>query len=421
MSSVRIEPSAARGTVAAPPSKSMAHRALICAALAPGKSRIENLAMSEDIKATVGALRALGADIEIDVQNGTALVTGMDPKSRPASDIIDCRESGSTLRFMIPLCLLRGGRMKLAGSRRLFERPLSVYEELFRRDHIYYRKTENGIELEGKLAGGAYPVRGDISSQFITGLLLALPMLGKDSCVTVTGGLQSGPYVGMTLEMQRIFGAEIDAAVCENGNLRYSIGKDCCYHCADYTVEGDWSNAALLDLLGIAGKNELDVTGLHACSLQGDRVYQEYYEQIRNYEPAEGMTAPGLDIADCPDLGPALIAAAAMCHGAVLTGTARLAIKESDRGHAMAEELAKFGIGITVREDSIVIPDAVLQAPEQSLSGHNDHRIVMALAALCTVTGGVIEGAEAVKKSFPDFFEKIGKAGIILQGDETIS
>lgn len=422
MSTVRIMPSGAAGTVTAPPSKSMAHRALICAALAPGESRIEGIAMPEDLQATVSALRSLGARIDFDENEGTAFVRGIDFSTPPESDVIDCRESGSTLRFVIPLCLLRGCRMTLTGSRRLFERPLDGYEEVFIRDGIRCRKTDRSLELEGKLAGGNYTVRGDLSSQFTTGLLLALPMTGEDGTVTVTGKMQSRPYVRMTVEMQKKFGVETEISLSRNGIPMYAVRRDSSYKSTDYRVEGDWTNAAYLDLLNAAG-GRLAVNGLQEDSLQGDRIYKEYFDRIRKYVPGRGMEAdlsqtvgmPVLDISDCPDLGPALIAAAALCHGAVLTGTARLAVKESDRGRAMAEELAKCGIGVCLREDSIIVPDASLKTPSRTLCGHNDHRIVMALTAVCAVTGGAIEGAEAVKKSFPDYFEKIGKAGIVFQ------
>lgn len=422
MSTVRIIPSRASGIITAPPSKSMAVRALICAALAEGESRIGNLLLSEDIQAAVSALRSFGAGISYDAAGGTAAVTGADLSRPPVSAVIDCRESASVLRFMIPLCLLRGGRVRLAGSRRLFERPLGVYEDLFKQDGIYYRKTEHGIELEGKLAGGDYTVRGDISSQFITGLLLALPASGKESSITVTGRVQSRPYIAMTLQMQELFGVSVKAEETAEA-VRYRIGGECAYRNAVYETEGDWSNAAYLDLLNIPGNGCLQIAGLNGDSLQGDRIYRDYYERIKRYDPAGGKGAavsraadmPSLDISDCPDLGPALIAAAALCHGAVLTGTARLAFKESDRGQAMAEELAKCGVGITVNEDSIIVPDCPLKAPAVPLSGHNDHRIVMALSALASAAGGVIEGAEAVKKSFPGYFEIIGKAGIDLR------
>ena len=423
-----ILPSAAHGTLKAPPSKSMTHRALICAALARGESRLENLAVSEDTAATAGALQCLGAQTDIDESTGTGVVRGMDLSKPPVSDLIDCRASGSTLRFLLPLCLLRNAPMTLTGSRRLLERPLSVYDDVFRKDGISWERGPDRIRIEGKLSGGEYPVRGDVSSQFLTGLLLALPLLDTDSTLSVTGGILSAPYVRMTCGMQRLFGVRTRHLSGDRFEIRgrQSYRPACC------RIEGDWSNAAYLEVFAIAaaageeagkirkvpersapaaarrGTHRLTVTGLNESSVQGDRIYRDYFGRLSDASPV-------LDLSDCPDLGPVLIAAAALRHGAVLTGTARLADKESDRGRAMAEELRKFGIKITVREDSILIPDAPLESPRAVLDGHNDHRIVMALAALCSAVGGIIDGAEAVNKSFPGFFEEIGKAGIIVR------
>ena len=394
---ITIRPGVPRGTMAAPPSKSMAHRLLICAGLAAGESVIRNVDPSEDILATADCLRALGAGVRI--ENGAAAVAGCDPR-KASGTVLPCRESGSTLRFMIPLALLGGQETRLTGSERLLNRPLDVYEEICWREGMTFRRTADGLRVRGVLRGGTYPVRGDISSQFITGLLLALPLTERDSGIRIIPPLESRSYLDMTLQAMRDFGAE--AGWEDALTLRIAGGGK--YRAREAEVEGDYSNAAYLEILNDAG-GQVRLTGLRADSLQGDRVYGSYLEQIR-------AGTPELDVSDCPDLAPALIAAAAMNRGAVLTGTRRLRYKESDRGEAMREEMARFGITVINGENEIRIPDQPLRAPAGPLSSHNDHRIAMALAAVCVRTGGVLTGAEAVRKSLPDYWERLKKLGI---------
>ena len=390
-----IEPCALRGTVTAPPSKSMAHRMLICAALAEGESVVRPIELSEDILATSDGLRALGAGIRAE---GDALaVTGCRP-AEAGDAVIPCRESGSTLRFLLPLCLLNGKEMKLTGSGRLPERPLDVYEALCRERGFRLERTPEGVTVQGKLAPGEYTVRGDLSSQFITGLLYALSLLDGDSTLNVLPPIESEPYLEMTLQAMDASGVKVGR---EGNLLRIPGGQG--YLAGGKTVEGDWSNAAFFSALKAAG-HPVEVTGLKADSLQGDRVCEEYFRRIS----AGGAS---VDVADCPDLAPVLMAFAAMCGGAELTGTRRLRFKESDRGQVMAEELAKFGVSAEIRENGIRVGNETPERPKEILQGHNDHRIVMALAVLCTKTGGTIDGAEAVRKSFPGFWDALRSLG----------
>ena len=396
---VTIQPGALRGAAAAPPSKSMAHRMLICAALAEGESLVRPIERSEDILATADCLRALGAEIR---EDGDGLrVAGCRP-AEAKSAVLNCRESGSTLRFMLPLCLLGGREMRLAGSERLLERPLEVYEELCRGKGFRLEKGPEGITVQGKLDAAAYTVRGDVSSQFITGLAYALSLLDGESTVRILPPVESSPYLDMTIEAMAAAGAGISRPE----ETRLEIAGHGGYRAGEKTVEGDWSNAAFFEALRAAG-NDVSVTGLRADSLQGDKVCTEYFRRVR-----QGNAV--LDVTDCPDLAPVLMAAAAMHGGAVLTGTRRLRFKESDRGAVMAEELAKFGVAVTAGEDEIRVGSESPRAPEAPLQGHNDHRIVMALAVLCTRTGGVIEGAEAVRKSFPAFWDRLRSLGAEL-------
>ena len=390
-----IKPGALRGVTAAPPSKSMAHRMLICAALAEGESLVQPIELSEDILATMDGLRALGAGI---VQEGDELrVTGCRP-AEAESGVIPCRESGSTLRFLLPLCLLSGKEMTLTGSERLLSRPLDVYETLCAERGFSLERTAEGIRVRGKLTPGEYTVRGDLSSQFLTGLLYALSLLDGESEIRILPPIESEPYLEMTLEA--LAEAGVPAKRPEKERLVIPGGQR--FRAGQKTVEGDWSNAAIFEALRQAG-NDLRITGLREDSLQGDKVCREYFRRIR-----EGGAC--VDVTDCPDLAPVLMAFAAMCGGARLEGTRRLRFKESDRGQAMAEELAKFGVAVTIGENAIEVGGG-LKAPMEILQGHNDHRIVMSLAVLCTRTGGTVDGAEAVRKSFPGFWDAMRMLG----------
>ena len=397
---VLIRPGAARGTVAAPPSKSQAHRLLICAALADGESTVRGVDRSEDILATADCLAALGASLTW--EGNTVRIRGCDPrKAGPA--LLCCRESGSTLRFMIPLCLLSGSAMRLEGSEKLLSRPLSVYEDLCREQGLALRRENAGLLAEGCLAPGEYTVPGGISSQFITGLLFALPLLPADSRIQLIPPVESRSYLSLTL--QALHDAGVDVSWADENTLFIPGGA--AYRPLDTEVEGDYSNAAFFEALNCTGGN-VTVTGLRPDSLQGDRVYRDFFPRL-----AAGNA--GLDLADCPDLAPVLFAAAALGRGASFTGTRRLRFKESDRGAAMAQELAKFGVQLISEENRITVPAAALRAPSEPLDSHNDHRIAMALSLLCTRTGGEIRGAEAVRKSFPDYWDRLRSLGIEIE------
>ncbi|MBO5358951.1 MAG: 3-phosphoshikimate 1-carboxyvinyltransferase [Clostridia bacterium] len=394
---VRISPSSAFGRVNAPPSKSMAHRLLICGALSK-QSVITGVAFSKDIEATLGCLKALGAQIVI--EGDTVTIGGIDINKTAASQVLFCNESGSTLRFLIPLCLLFGQPFTLGGSQRLMERSLAVYDEICKSQGITFKQCATSLSLCGKLSSGKYTVRGDISSQFISGLMFALPLLQQDSIIEITGNLESASYLNLTVKALADFGVQIT----RYDERTFYIKGNQTYKSRDLKVEGDYSNAAFFEAFNLIGGNVV-VSNLSKISAQGDRVYKKMLAQIR-----EG--APTLDISDCPDLAPVLIASAALKNGAVFTGTRRLKIKESDRGAAMAEELSKFGCDIKVFENKIAVPKSELYSPKLPLSSHNDHRIAMALSVVASVYGGEIYGAEAVSKSFPDYFERLNSLGI---------
>lgn len=392
-----IEPSIASGTIAAPPSKSMAHRMLMGAGLSDGISVVHHIELSEDIKATLGILESLGASYTI--ENKTVTMRGVGSKPIEASGVLNSRESGSTLRFFIPILLAGGRKCEFVGAKRLFERPLDIYEDICREQGISFIKEENGLKLDGQLRATNYKVRGDISSQFITGLLFALPLLDEDSTLEILPPVESKAYIELTLEVLETFGI-----VIRREGDSFLIPGNQVYRAMDTEVEGDYSNAAFLEAFNLLGGN-VTVEGLKKDSRQGDKIYLTCFEELKKGTPT-------LDISECPDLGPVLMGMAAACHGAIFTGIRRLRIKESDRAAVMAEELEKFGIEVVVEENTARVLAGELQKPKKVLDSHNDHRIAMTMALLLSVTGGEIEDAQAVRKSYPSFYEEIKKLGI---------
>ena len=395
---VTIRPGKAKGAVSAPPSKSMAHRLLICAGLSPEESYISGIDLNEDIRATIDCLRAMGA--ECTINGDTVKVRGTDPRTASPEQILNCRESGSTLRFFIPLAMLCGKTVTFTGTEKLLSRPLNVYEQLCSEYDFLFLQDGKTVQVCGCLPGGQFSVPGDISSQFITGLLFALPLARQKSIIKIAPPVESRGYIDLTLQALKSFG--VDAGWEDEYTI--SISGNQTYSAANMAVEGDYSGAAFFAALRSLG-NDIVVTGLQPDSLQGDKVYEEYFPKL-----CDGM--PTLHIADCPDLGPILFAVAAAKNGGIFTGTRRLKIKESDRAAAMAEELAAFGTEVVVMDDEVRVIPREFHAPDRILKGHNDHRIVMSLAVLLTITGGCIEGSEAVRKSFPDFFVRLASLGI---------
>lgn len=394
---VRILPSAAKGTAIAPPSKSMAHRLLLAAGLAEGESVVSNLAESNDIAATVDCLRALGASVSI--AGDTATVRGVCPTERMAFALLPCRESGSTLRFFLPLCLLSDAPATLTGTEKLLSRPLSVYADLCARQGLRFEREKTQVTVAGPLGGGLLTIPGGVSSQFVTGLLYALPFAGGGT-IRLIPPVESRSYIDLTLAALGTFG--IDATWTDALTLTVPAGW---FGARKVAIEGDWSNGAFLEGLNLLGGN-VTVAGLNEASLQGDRVYRAHFAALRD-------GTPSIDLCDCPDLGPILFALAGALHGATFTGTHRLRMKESDRVAAMQTELLKFGVRTEATDSTLTVYPG-LRAPTEPLWGHNDHRVVMAEALLCTVTGGEIRGAQVVAKSFPDFFEQYRKLGVII-------
>ncbi len=395
---VRIEKGVAYGKISAPPSKSMAHRLLISAALSNGRSVLRGVSDCEDVRATERCLRALGAKFE--KCGDVFTVYGTNARRSAPTLPLDCNESGSTLRFIIPVAALSDAPISFTGAGRLMQRPMSVYEKLFFEKGIYYCSDEEIITVKGALTGGEYCVAGNVSSQFISGLIFALPLAERDSYIKIIPPIESLPYINLTLEAVSRFGIKADFI----DECTIKIPGSQTYKPADVTVEGDYSGAAFIESLNLFGGN-VEVSGLEPESLQGDKIYKEHFKMLK-------VGTPTINIENCPDSGPIYFAIAAALNGATFTGTKRLKIKESDRASAMASELSKLGVKVEISENSAVIHKTQIKTPGEVLSSHNDHRIAMALSVLLTLVGGEIEGAEAINKSYPDFFGDLVKLGI---------
>ena len=416
---VQIQPPARiGGTVSAPPSKSMAHRAVLCSALAKGTSHIENLEFSKDISATLAAAGQLCARVE----SGPAdvLVEGLG-HFRPVFGPVDCCESGSTLRFLIPLASLTGQSITFVGRGRLMERPQSVYETLYREQNLHFEQANGQLTVAGSLRSGEYTLAGNVSSQFISGLLFALPLLAGDSTLHLIPPVESRSYIEMTRAAQAAFGVTShwldDTTLCIPGGQQY--------HPRDYIVEGDYSQAAFLAVLG-AVKGGITLTGLAAETLQGDAAILDILRRcgakftrteaglVFEQAPLHGVD---IDLADCPDLGPVLMVLGLLCEGTtVIRNAERLRIKESDRIAAMEAELRACGGVLSSEGGTITVQGCKprLHAPEAPLSGHNDHRVVMSLTVLALAADIplAISEAEAVQKSWPHFFDALKPLGV---------
>ena len=382
------------GTVAAPPSKSDVHRLLIAAALCAGEQTvIHGFYPSRDIEATVACLCAMGAEISVCGQDCT--VRGMPREKKGGEICLPCGESGSTLRFLLPLCMREESTALLCGSKTLLSRPLTVYESIAQKQGLRFERVgDTALRVGGALCVNGCAADGGISSQFFSGLCFRAAADGRKSEIYFTRPLQSAAYLQMTAQVLARFGVQvkIDAKKITVQGTLCSPGE--------CTAQGDWSGAAFFKVLNAFG-GDVKVTGLAPDSLQPDRAIQALWNRV----PLRA------DLSGCPDLGPVLFALAAYRGYGEFTGTRRLRYKESDRIETMRGELAAFGAEFDVEEDHVTIRCAQFHAPCRALSGHNDHRIVMALSVLCTVCGGEIEGAEAVAKSMPDFFEKLRALG----------
>ena len=409
------------GVLAAPPSKSMAHRAVLCAALADGESRLTGLAHSQDIDATLAAAAALGAQVE--AGEGWARIAGAAPLQAPAAPV-DCCESGSTLRFLIPLAALTGRPVAFTGRGRLMQRPQSVYQELFASQGLRFEQEGDTLTVAGPLRPGCFSLAGDVSSQFISGLLFALPLLDGDSRLRLKPPVESRSYIEMTRAAQSRFG--VASAWLDEYTLAVPGGQ--AYRPRDMAIEGDWSQAAFPAALGVLA-GDVTVTGLEPGTLQGDAVILDILRRCGGRAEAvpggvrfqkSALHGTKIDLADCPDLGPILMALGLLCEGETLiTNAGRLRLKESDRIAAMEQELRKLGGWIASDGGTVTVRRSALHPPAGPLWGHNDHRVVMSLTVLAAAAGLPVEigGAEAVAKSWPGFFAAMRQLGVEVETD----
>lgn len=430
MVSAKIYPGTPAGTVKIPASKSLAHRAVICAALSGGTSRLCNLTPSNDITATLCGMAQLGAHYE-KLADDSVIIHGAGAPKAAAPLTVDCGESGSTLRFFIPIFSLTGQPVRFVCHGRLAARPQTVYQEIFAKLGVdFHQFSDNdtaGWELNGSLAPGEYTVRGDISSQFISGLLFALPLLGGDSRLVITPPFESRSYVELTLQTLAKFGVAAHWADEQTaGTATLLIPGNQRYTACDHTIEGDFSQLAFFAVLG-AINSQISASGIDHASAQGDKKIINIIRQMGgNIAPtADGYTfTPGklaatdIDLADCPDLGPVLTVLAACADGETrLFNAGRLRIKESDRIADVESELARFGIATRSTADELWVTGSKVLGANAPCLAHNDHRIVMALAVLATVCRQpvVIRQAQAVNKSYPRFFEDLQNLGIKVE------
>ena len=425
MGNYKIYPHKLKGEIKIPPSKSMAHRAVICAALSDGVSRLTNIDYSDDIIATVKAMKSLGAVI---VKKEDYLeVIGIyckDNKVKYNLDnerTIDCNESGSTLRFIVPIASLFDGANRFIGRGNLGKRPLDTYYRIFDEQGIKYTYKEGILDLktEGKLHAGEFKVKGNISSQFITGLLFTLPLLDGDSKIIITTEMESKGYIDLTLSAIKDFGVEI----INNDYKEFIVKGNQKYKSRDYRVEGDYSQAAFFlcaDALG----NDVTANDLKLDSLQGDKEVIDILERMgvkfesRNSgfigKVNESLKSTVIDGSQCPDIIPVIALVASLSEGTTeIINAERLRIKECDRLSAVSSELNKLGADIKEKQDGLIIKGVKKLKGGAEVWSHKDHRIAMTLAIASTVCDEpiVIKDYECVSKSYPRFWEDFKSIG----------
>lgn len=419
---LKIYPSKLRGKLRIPPSKSITHRAIICAALADGKSELKNIAYSDDINATIKAMESLGANFE--KSEDKLIVYGNEAFKKKEDKIIkiDCCESGSTIRFLLPILTLFGGEYLLSTKGRLLDRPMSPYYEIFDKEGIDYRRKEKTLEIkiEKRLSSHSFNMRADISSQFISGMMFMLPLLKHDSEIIISGNMESKGYIDLTIDCLKSFGINI----VNNNYKSFYIEGNQRYISRDYYVEGDYSQLAFFAVANALG-NQVEIEGIEKDSLQGDKKILEivekfgakiyFLESTRELKILEGARrAYSFNGSQIPDIVPVISLLAALSDGKTeIKDISRLKIKESDRLKAVYTELDKLGANIEMGEDFLIIRGVKKLSGGVEVDSYKDHRIAMMLAIAATVCEKeiVLENAEVVSKSYPDFWKEYRKLG----------
>lgn len=414
MSSITLIPTKLNGSIQIPPSKSLAHRAIICASLARGRSIIRNIEYSKDIDATISCMKELGTiifkhDDYLEIDGTTTFL-----KNKCE---MNCEESGSTLRFMIPISLVEFTNVHYSGKGRLGERPLDIYYNIFEKQGIpfLYREKVLDLYIQGRLSSDEFYIPGDVSSQFISGLLFALPLLDGDSIIHITSPLQSKGYIDLTLQMLEMYGIKI-----EYKDQKFYIKGNQSYKACDYTIEGDYSQAAFYLIAGALDNNIL-IKGLNMNSLQGDkeaidilkRMGCELVQVEDGYKvECKQFIATDIDASQCPDIIPVIALACANAKGiSRIYNAKRLRIKECDRLSATVEVLRSLGVDALEKDDEMIITGGTLIGG--NVSSYNDHRMAMMEAIASTVSKDriIIDNKECVKKSYPSFWEHFIKLG----------
>ena len=417
----KVYKSELKGEIIARPSKSFAHRYLIASALSDTESTISNVDFSNDIIATLNCIHAYGKSHYRDFEKNEVIFKNNSSKN--FFPTFDCQESGTTLRIFFPIAIQKYNKANFIGTDRLIERGIDIYEKIFK--YISFTKDKYSIKTNGLLNEGQYELPGNISSQYISGLLYALPLLKNDSKIIINTKLESKNYILMTLQVLNKYGINIQSnnnifnSLDEksylnssndlgfNTNLVFLVPGNQKYIANNNSIEGDYSNAAFIDAFNYFG-NKIVLNGLNPDSLQSDKIYK------KNFDKLESGFAE-IDISNCIDLGPILITFAALKNGAKFINTSRLKIKESDRGKAIAEELAKCNADISILDNEIIVKKNKLNRPKEALNSHNDHRIAMSLSLLSTLFDVEIDGAECVSKSYPGYFDDLKKLGMHVE------
>ncbi|MFT8312858.1 MAG: 3-phosphoshikimate 1-carboxyvinyltransferase [Clostridium sp.] len=421
MNYVKITPSKLKGKVTIPPSKSLSHRGIIAAGLSKGKSVVENVMFSEDILTTCNAMEALGVTIEKkeEENNIYTLIINGSTELKLLKKEIDCSESGSSLRFFIPICLAEENDVVFTGRGKLVSRPLNQYYEIFDKQGIKY-SNENGklpLKVQGKIQSGEFTIDGDVSSQFITGLMFTLPVLQGDSKITINKKLESKGYLDLTMDVLNRFSVE----VINNDYKEFLIKGNQEYKSRDYRVEGDFSQAAFWLVAGMIG-GEIDCLDLNPDSKQGDKEVLDIIKRMNGtlnitsdkiYAETTNTVSTVIDASQCPDIIPVLAVLAAVSEGTTeVINAGRLRIKESDRLTAITTELNKLGADLEEKEDGLIIRGKK-ELTGGEVDSWNDHRIAMALAvaSIRCKDEVTIKDSGCVKKSYPTFWEDFKKLG----------
>ncbi len=411
---ITLSPTSFNGVVNAPPSKSLSHRALICAALSNGESKIENIVYSEDILATMGALESIG--VEFKRRNNHLQVFGV-KKIKLHNKEVNCNESGSTIRFLIPLLSLTNKEVYFIGKDSLLNRPQKIYEEIFKHDGNTFVREDSKIVVNGPIKARDYILRGDVSSQFFSGLMFSLPLLKEDSNIYIEGSLESKSYIDLTISTLEKFGIEI--IEIKNG---YHIKGNQTYKATDYRIEGDYSQAAFHLVAGSIG-GRVTINDLNHESVQGDLAIIDVIQSMKGkviftengfITEQKETKANVVDIQDCPDLGPIIALLASLSSGTTrIINAHRLRIKESDRIKSTVETLSALGANIYSKDDEIIVKGKKMLTGGVTVDSFNDHRIAMmvSIASSRCEKDITLTGAKAVNKSYPHFFEDFRKIG----------